>query len=276
MTKTDIIAQIKRKRSFLCVGLDTDFEKIPAHFQKEKDGVFQFNKQIIDATARYCVAYKPNTAFYESEGLEGWENLEKTIHYIKINYPQHLVIADAKRGDIGNTSKRYAKAFFEKLNADAITVAPYMGFDSVEPFLGFDNKWVILLGLTSNSGSEDFQQLSLKDGHSLFETVVQKATTWAASDQLMFVTGATKPEMIRQIRAIAPDYFFLVPGVGAQGGDLDAVAEAGLNKEIGLLVNASRSILYASSGEDFATAAAEEASRLQQQMEKLLAKHQLI
>lgn len=276
MTKTDIIAQIKRKRSFLCVGLDTDFEKIPDHFQKEKDGVFQFNKHIIDATARYCVAYKPNTAFYESEGLEGWENLEKTIHYIKINYPQHLVIADAKRGDIGNTSKRYAKAFFEKLNADAITVAPYMGFDSVEPFLGFYNKWVILLGLTSNNGSEDFQQLKLNSGHSLFEAVVQKATTWASSDQLMFVTGATKPEMIRQIRAIAPDYFFLVPGVGAQGGDLDAVAEAGLNKEIGLLVNASRSILYASSGEDFATAAAEEASRLQQQMEKLLAKQQLI
>ena len=276
MTKADITAQIKCKRTFLCVGLDTDIEKIPAHLQKEKDAVFQFNKQIVDATAKYCVAYKPNTAFYESEGLEGWKNLEKTIHYIKTNYPQHLVIADAKRGDIGNTSKRYAKAFFEKLNADAITVAPYMGFDSVEPFLGFDNKWVILLGLTSNSGSEDFQQLNLKTGHSLFETVVQKATTWAASDQLMFVTGATKPDMIREIRAIAPDYFFLVPGVGAQGGDLDAVAEAGLNKEIGLLVNASRSVLYASSGEDFATAAAEEALRLQKQMEMLLAKHQLI
>jgi orotidine-5'-phosphate decarboxylase len=186
------------------------------------------------------------------------------------------VIADAKRGDIGNTSKRYAKAFFEKLNADAITVAPYMGFDSVEPFLGFDNKWVILLSLTSNSGSEDFQQLSLKDGHSLFETVVQKATTWAASNQLMFVTGATKPEMISKIRALAPDYFFLVPGVGAQGGNLDAVAEAGLNNLIGLLVNASRSILYASSGEDFATAAADEASRLQKQMEIILIKHQLI
>jgi len=276
MTKADITAQIKCKRTFLCVGLDTVIEKIPVHLQKEKDAVFQFNKQIVDATAKYCVAYKPNTAFYESEGLEGWKNREKTINYIKTNYPQHLVIADAKRGDIGNTSKRYAKAFFEKLNADAITVAPYMGFDSVEPFLGFDNKWVILLGLTSNSGSEDFQQLNLKTGHSLFETVVQKATTWAASDQLTFVTGATKPDMIRKIRAIAPDYFFLVPGVGAQGGDLDAVAKAGLNKEIGLLVNASRSILYASSGEDFATAAAEEALRLQKQMEMLLAKHQLI
>jgi orotidine-5'-phosphate decarboxylase len=276
MTKADIIAQIKSKRSFLCVGLDTDIEKIPAHLQNEKDAVFQFNKHIIDATAKYCVAYKPNTAFYESEGLEGWEYLEKTIRYIKTNYPQHFVIADAKRGDIGNTSKRYAKAFFEKLNADAITVAPYMGFDSVEPFLGFDKKWVILLGLTSNSGSKDFQQLRFEGGNKLYETVVKKSIRWASSDQLMFVTGATKPEMIREIRAIAPDYFFLVPGVGAQGGDLDAVAEAGLNKEIGLLVNASRSILYASSGEDFATAAANEASSLQKQMEILLAKHQLI
>jgi len=276
MTKAEIIAQIKHKRTFLCVGLDTDIEKIPAHLQNEKDAVFQFNKHIIDATSNYCVAYKPNTAFYESEGLEGWENLEKTIYYIKTYYPQHLVIADAKRGDIGNTSKRYAKAFFEKLNADAITVAPYMGFDSVEPFLGFNNKWLILLGLTSNSGSEDFQQLTLNNGQSLYETVVQRATSWATSEQLMFVTGATKPDMIRQIRAIAPDFFFLVPGVGAQCGDLGAVAEVGLNKEIGLLVNASRSILYASSGEDFATAAAHEASSLQKHMEMLLAKYQLI
>ena len=276
MTKADIIAQIKLKRSFLCVGLDTDIEKIPTHLQKETDAVFQFNKHIIDATAKYCVAYKPNTAFYESEGLEGWENLEKTIHYLKSNYPHHLVIADAKRGDIGNTSNRYATAFFEKLNADAITVAPYMGFDSVEPFLGFDKKWVILLGLTSNSGSEDFQQLRFEDGNTLYETVVKKSIRWASSDQLMFVTGATKPHMISKTRAIAPDYFFLVPGVGAQGGDLDAVAEAGLNSEIGLLVNASRSILYASSGEDFAAAAANEASNLQQQMETLLIKHLLI
>ena len=276
MDQLQLLEKIREKKSFLCIGLDTEPEKIPAFLLKEKDPVFEFNRRIIDATHSYCIAYKPNVAFYECNGPEGWKSLKATLDYIRGNYPGMMVIADAKRGDIGNTSKMYARTFFGHMDFDAVTVAPYMGFDSVELFLGFYNKWVILLGLTSNNGSEDFQQLKLNSGHSLFEAVVQKATTWASSDQLMFVTGATKPEMIRQIRAIAPDYFFLVPGVGAQGGDLDAVAEAGLNKEIGLLVNASRSILYASSGKDFATAAAEEASRLQQQMEKLLAKQQLI
>lgn len=276
MNKTELIAQILKKRSFLCVGLDTDLEKIPTHLQQLPDAVFQFNKSIIDATAAYTVAFKPNTAFYESEGTGGWESLEKTITYIKKHYPEIMVIADAKRGDIGNTSRRYAKAFFEQLQADALTVAPYMGFDSVQPFLGFDDKWVVLLGLTSNSGSADFQQLKLENGHFLYEEVVSKAIGWAGSHQLMFVTGATKPEMIARIRSLAPDYFFLVPGVGAQGGDLNAVAEAGLNTEVGILVNASRSILYASSTVDFAEAAATEAQKLQQEMESIMIRKDLL
>ena len=276
MKKAELVAQILKKRSFLCVGLDTDIEKLPAHLQQLPDAVFQFNKNIIDATAAYAVAFKPNTAFYESEGTSGWEILEKTIAYIKKHYPQIMVIADAKRGDIGNTSKRYAKAFFEQLKADALTVAPYMGLDSVQPFLGFENKWVVLLGLTSNSGSADFQQLKLENGRFLYEEVVSKAVSWAGSHQLMFVTGATKPEMIARIRSIAPEYFFLVPGVGAQGGDLNAVAEAGLNTEVGILVNASRSILYASSEVDFVEAAAAEARKLQQEMESILIRKNLL
>lgn len=276
MKKTELTAQILKKRSFLCVGLDTDIEKLPAHLQQLPDAVFQFNKSIIDATAAYAVAFKPNTAFYESEGSSGWESLEKTITYIKKTYPEIMVIADAKRGDIGNTSRRYAKAFFEQLQADAITVAPYMGFDSVQPFLGFENKWVVLLGLTSNSGSADFQQLKLESGRFLYEEVVSKAISWAGSHQLMFVTGATKPEMIARIRRLAPDYFFLVPGVGAQGGDLNAVAEAGLNNEVGILVNASRSILYASSDKKYAQAAAAEARKLQQEMESILIQKNLL
>ncbi len=276
MKKTELVAQILNKRSFLCVGLDTDLEKIPAHLQQLPDAVFQFNKSIIDATAAYAVAFKPNTAFYESEGSQGWDSLEKTINYIKSNYPEIMVIADAKRGDIGNTSGRYAKAFFEQLQADAITVAPYMGLDSVQPFLGFENKWVVLLGLTSNSGSADFQQLKLENGRFLYEEVVSKAISWAGSDQLMFVTGATKPELIAKIRSLAPDYFFLVPGIGAQGGDLNAVAKAGLNSEVGILVNASRSILYASSQVDFAEAAATEARKLQQEMEEILIQKALL
>lgn len=276
MKKAELVAQILKKRSFLCVGLDTDIEKLPAHLQQLPDAVFQFNKNIIDATAAYAVAFKPNTAFYESEGTSGWEILEKTIAYIKKHYPEIMVIADAKRGDIGNTSKRYAKAFFEQLKADALTVAPYMGLDSVQPFLGFENKWVVLLGLTSNSGSADFQQLKLENGRFLYEEVVSKAVSWAGSHQLMFVTGATKPEMIARIRSIAPEYFFLVPGVGAQGGDLNAVAEAGLNAEVGILVNASRSILYASSEVDFVEAAAAEARKLQQEMESILIRKNLL
>lgn len=270
MNKTELFQQIKQKRSFLCVGLDTEMEKLPKHLLSEKDPVFSFNKAIIDATAQYAVAYKPNTAFYEVHGSKGWESLEKTIKYLKINYPEIFVIADAKRGDIGNTSVNYARAFFNHLDADALTVAPYMGFDSVSPFLGFDEKWVILLALTSNSGSTDFQYNHQNSGKRLFEEVLTKAKTWANSEQMMFVVGATHPEEIAAIRQLVPDYFLLVPGVGAQGGSLEAVAENGLNDDCGLLVNSSRGILYASSQIDFAEKAAEEAQKLQLQMEKVL------
>ncbi len=270
MNKTELFQQIKQKRSFLCVGLDTEMEKLPKHLLSEKDPVFSFNKAIIDATAQYAVAYKPNTAFYEVHGSKGWESLEKTIKHLKINYPEIFVIADAKRGDIGNTSVNYARAFFNHLDADALTVAPYMGFDSVSPFLGFDEKWIILLALTSNSGSTDFQYNHQNSGKRLFEEVLTKAKTWANSEQMMFVVGATHPEEIAAIRQLVPDYFLLVPGVGAQGGSLEAVAENGLNDDCGLLVNSSRGILYASSQIDFAERAAEEARKLQLQMEKVL------
>lgn len=269
MNKQQIFNQIKAKQSFLCVGLDTDINKIPQHLLSEEDPVFAFNKAIIDATAKYAVAYKPNTAFYEVYGAKGWSSLEKTINYIKTNHPDIFVIADAKRGDIGNTSANYAKAFFNTLNADAITVAPYMGVDSVEPFLGFDDKWVILLALTSNKGSKDFQYLDV-DGKELYKNVLTKATEWADSNKMMFVVGATHPEELGEIRRLLPDHFLLVPGVGAQGGDLEAVAKNGLNRECGLLVNSSRGIIYASNGEDFAERAAEEARKLQEQMASLL------
>ena len=269
MKKQDIINQIKTKKSFLCVGLDTDIKKIPQHLLKEEDPVFAFNKAIIDATAKYAVAYKPNTAFYEVYGAKGWLSLEKTITYIKENYPEMFVIADAKRGDIGNTSANYARAFFETLKADAITVAPYMGVDSVEPFLGFDGKWVILLALTSNKGSKDFQYLDT-DGKELYKNVLLKSKEWADSEKMMYVVGATHPEELGEIRQMMPASFLLVPGVGAQGGDLQAVAKFGLNKDCGLIVNSSRGIIYASNGEDFAEKAAEEAKKLQNQMEKLL------
>ena len=267
MNKKTLINQIKAKKSFLCVGLDTDIKKIPQHLLKEDDPVFAFNKAIIDATAKYAVAYKPNTAFYEVYGAKGWLSLEKTITYIKENYPEMFVIADAKRGDIGNTSANYARAFFETLKADAITVAPYMGIDSVEPFLGFEDKWVILLALTSNKGSKDFQYLNT-DGKELYKNVLLKSQEWADSEKMMYVVGATHPEELGEIRKMLPDHFFLVPGVGAQGGDLQAVAKYGLNSQIGLLVNSSRGIIYASNGEDFAERAAEEAKKLQNQMEK--------
>ncbi|MDP2237584.1 MAG: orotidine-5'-phosphate decarboxylase [Bacteroidales bacterium] len=276
MNKTELFQQIIQKRSFLCVGLDSEMEKLPKHLLSEKDPVFSFNKAIIDATAQYAVAYKPNTAFYEVHGSKGWESLEKTIKYLKINYPEIFVIADAKRGDIGNTSVNYARAFFNHLDSDALTVAPYMGFDSVSPFLGFDEKWVILLALTSNSGSTDFQYNHQNSGKRLFEEVLTKAKTWANSEQMMFVVGATHSEEIAAIRQLVPDYFLLVPGVGAQGGSLEAVAENGLNDECGLLVNSSRGILYASSQIDFAEKAAEEAQKLQLQMEKVLLKKALI
>lgn len=275
MNKNAITSQIKAKKSFLCVGLDTDINKIPQHLLKEDDPVFVFNKAIIDATAEYAVAYKPNTAFYEVYGAKGWTSLQKTVDYIKQRYPDIFVIADAKRGDIGNTSANYARAFFETLKADAITVAPYMGIDSVEPFLGFDDKWVILLALTSNKGSKDFQYLNA-DGREMYKNVLMKSQEWADENKMMYVVGATHPEELGEIRAMLPNHFFLVPGVGAQGGDLQAVARYGLNGHVGLLVNSSRGIIYASNGADFAERAAEEAHKLQKQMEELLKSNNLI
>lgn len=269
MNKQQLIEQIQKKKSFLCVGLDTDINKIPQDLLALEDPVFEFNKQIITKTAEFAVAYKPNTAFYEVYGAKGWQSLERTIQYIKINYPDIFIIADAKRGDIGNTSANYAKAFFNSLKADALTVAPYMGKDSVEPFLNFEDKWVILLALTSNAGSKDFQYLN-KGDRLLYQQVLQTATTWASSEKMMFVVGATHPEELGEIRKMLPDYFFLVPGVGAQGGDLQTVAKYGLNKECGLLVNSSRGIIYASNKFDFADRAAEEAQKLQKQMADLL------
>lgn len=269
MNKQQLIDQIHQKKSFLCVGLDTDINKIPQDLLALEDPVFEFNKQIITKTAEFAVAYKPNTAFYEVYGAKGWQSLERTIQYIKVNFPDIFIIADAKRGDIGNTSANYAKAFFNTLNADALTVAPYMGKDSVEPFLGFEDKWVILLALTSNKGSQDFQYLNVGE-RMLHQQVLQTATTWASSEKMMFVVGATHPEELGEIRKMLPDYFFLVPGVGAQGGDLQTVAKYGLNKECGLLVNSSRGIIYASNGFDFADRAAEEAQKLQRQMAELL------
>ena len=269
MNKQPLIEQIQKKKSFLCVGLDTDINKIPQDLLAMEDPIFEFNKQIITKTAEFAVAYKPNTAFYEVYGAKGWQSLERTIQYIKNNYPDIFIIADAKRGDIGNTSANYAKAFFNSLKADALTVAPYMGKDSVEPFLGFEDKWVILLALTSNAGSKDFQYLNTGE-QTLYKPVLQTATTWASSEKMMFVVGATHPEELGEIRAMLPDYFFLVPGVGAQGGDLQSVAKYGLNKECGLLVNSSRGIIYASNKFDFADRAAEEAQKLQKQMADLL------
>ena len=270
MNKAALLEQIKAKRSVLCVGLDTDLEKIPAHLLKEDDPVFAFNKAIIDSTAAFTVAYKPNIAFYESMGVKGWQSLEKTIHYLDEKYPEIFTIADAKRGDIGNTSKMYAKAFFENMNFDSVTVAPYMGEDSVTPFLEFPNKWVILLGLTSNKGAFDFQFIENAEGEALFESVVKKAQEWATADQLMFVLGATKTEHLARLRAIAPDHFFLVPGVGAQGGSLEEVLKQATNKDFGVLVNSTRGIIYQSNGLDFAQAAGIAARTHQQEMERLL------
>ena len=270
MNKAALLEQIKAKRSVLCVGLDTDLEKIPQHLLKEDDPVFAFNKAIIDATAVSTVAYKPNIAFYESMGVKGWQSLEKTIQYLDEKYPEIFTIADAKRGDIGNTSKMYAKAFFENMNFDSVTVAPYMGEDSVTPFLDFPNKWVILLGLTSNKGAFDFQFLESAEGEALFESAVKKAQEWATADQLMFVLGATKTEHLARLRAIAPDHFFLVPGVGAQGGSLEEVLKQATNKDYGVLVNSTRGIIYQSNGLDFAQAAGIAATTLQQEMERLL------
>lgn len=266
MTKQELFENIKRKKSFLCVGLDTDIKKIPEHLLEEEDPIYAFNKAIIDATAKYCVAYKPNAAFYESMGIKGILALEKTIEYIRTKYPDQFIILDAKRGDIGNTSEMYAASAFEHLKATAVTVAPYMGEDSVTPFLKYPKKWVILLALTSNKGSLDFQQLEDKSGKRLFETVLQKSQEWATDEQLMYVVGATRGEMFLDIRKYAPNHFLLVPGVGAQGGSLAEVVKYGMNSQCGLLINSSRGIIYADNGLDFAYKAADEAKKLQQEM----------
>ncbi len=272
MTRKELIKQINEKKSFLCVGLDTDIKKIPQHLLNEEDPIFAFNKAIIDATAPYCVSYKPNLAFYEAFGVKGIIAFEKTVKYLKENYPKHFVIADAKRGDIGNTSAMYARTFFEEYDVDALTVAPYMGDDSVMPFLGYEGKWVVLLALTSNKGSYDFQLTEDKNGEKLFEKVLRKSQKWGDEDNLMFVVGATQGRMFEDVRRIAPRSFLLVPGVGAQGGSLEEVCRFGLIDDCGLLVNSSRGIIYASQGEDFAEVAAQKAHELQQQMERELAK----
>ena len=266
MTRKELIASIQRKRSFLCVGLDTDIKKIPAHLLQEEDPVFAFNKAIIDATAPYCVAYKPNLAFYESMGVKGWLAFEKTVSYLRENYPDQFIIADAKRGDIGNTSAMYARTFFEEMDLDAVTVAPYLGEDSVTPFLGYDGKWVILLALTSNKGSHDFQLTEDAQGEKLFEKVLRKSQEWAGNDQMMYVVGATQGKAFEDIRRIAPNHFLLVPGIGAQGGSLEEVCKYGMTSECGLIVNSSRAIIYADATESFAQVAGEKAREVQAQM----------
>ena len=272
MERKQLIEQIFTKKSFLCVGLDTDLNKVPKFLLNEEDPIFSFNKAIIDATAPYSIAYKPNLAFYECYGLKGMEAFEKTITYLKENYPQHFIIADAKRGDIGNTSKMYAQTFFKEYNVDALTIAPYMGEDSVKPFLEYEGKWVILLALTSNKGSHDFQLFEDKEGVRLFERVLTKSQEWGTTENLMFVVGATQGSLFADIRKLAPNSFLLVPGVGAQGGSLQEVCKYGMNKDCGLLVNSSRGIIYASSEANFAEIAGEKAKELQQEMEKELDK----
>lgn len=270
MNRAALFEQIKKKDSYLCVGLDTDLTKIPPHLLKGTDPVFEFNKQIIDATAEFAVAYKPNIAFYEALGPAGWESLQKTLEYIPKDC---FTIADAKRGDIGNTSSLYAKAFFERMNFDSITVAPYMGEDSVKPFLDFTGKWVILLIHTSNPGARDIQLLETRDGRFIYEEVIMASQRWASADRMMYVVGATQADKVSGIRALAPDHFFLVPGIGAQGGDLEAVSKAGMNTQCGLLVNSARAVIYASSKEDFAEAAAKEARKVKEEMSVLLDKY---
>lgn len=276
MTKEELFENIRRKKSFLCIGLDTDVRKIPQFLLSEDDPIFAFNKRIIDATAHLCVAYKPNLAFYESMGSFGILAFEKTIEYLRKQYPDQFIIADAKRGDIGNTSDMYARSFFEHLKVDALTVAPYMGSDSVLPFLKYTHHWVILLALTSNEGAEDFQLTRTEDGDALFELVLKKSLAWGGSDQLMYVVGATKASMLERVRAIVPDSFLLVPGVGSQNGSLEEVALHGLNSQCGLLVNASRSIIYADNTEAFASGAAAEAEKLRHQMADILIKNKLV
>lgn len=270
MNKQQLFENIKKKQSFLCVGLDTDIKKIPTHLLNEDDPIFAFNKAIIDATAPYCIAYKPNLAFYESMGVKGWISFEKTIQYLNDNYPDQFIIADAKRGDIGNTSAMYARTFFEECNLDAVTVAPYMGADSVTPFLGYEGKWVILLALTSNKGSHDFQLTSDENGERLFEKVLRKSQEWGNDENMMYVVGATQGQMFEDIRKVAPHHFLLVPGIGAQGGSLEEVCKYGMNSTCGLIVNSSRAIIYADNTENFAKVAAEKAHEVQVQMARQL------
>ena len=271
MTLDHLISEIRKKKSFLCVGLDVDLNKIPKHLLEEEDPIYAFNKAIIDATHHLAVAYKPNTAFYEAYGIKGWKALEKTINYLNQNYPEIFTIADAKRGDIGNTSSMYAKAFFDDLGFDSVTVAPYMGKDSIEPFLAFEDKHTILLALTSNEGAFDFQTQKI-DGREVYKTVLETSKSWKNSKNLMYVVGATKAEYFKEIRSIVPDSFLLVPGVGAQGGNLQEVCKYGMNENVGLLINSSRGIIYASSESNFAEVAAEKAKELQLQMETILTK----
>ena len=271
MNRQELVNQIREKKSFLCVGLDTDLKKVPEHLLKEEDPIFAFNKAIIDATAPYCVAYKPNLAFYEAFGVKGMMAFEKTIKYLKENYPKQFIVADAKRGDIGNTSKMYARTFFGEYDVDALTVAPYMGEDSVTPFLeGYEGKWVILLALTSNKGSFDFQLTEDKEGERLFEKVIRKSQEWGNDENMMYVVGATRGEMFKDIRKVAPNAFLLVPGVGAQGGSLEEVCKYGMTADCGLLVNSSRAIIYADQTEHFAEVAAQKAKEVQEQMAALL------
>ncbi len=265
MTTEQLVDQIRKKQSFLCIGLDTDLEKIPSHLLEEEDPIFEFNKAIIDATHHLCVAYKPNTAFYEAYGIKGWQSLEKTIQYLNENHPEIFTIADAKRGDIGNTSTRYAKAFFEDLDFDSVTIAPYMGKDSVEPFLAFQNKHTILLALTSNQGAYDYQTKTIEDKE-LYKVVLETSKTYVHSERLMYVVGATKASYLTEIREIIPDSFLLVPGVGAQGGSLEEVCRYGMNEHIGILINSSRGIIYSSNEKDYAEAAAKSAKKIQVQM----------
>ncbi|MBR5688022.1 MAG: orotidine-5'-phosphate decarboxylase [Prevotella sp.] len=272
MTRQELIEQIFTKKSFLCVGLDTDIKKIPEHLLSEEDPIFAFNRLIIDATAPYCVSYKPNLAFYESGGVKGMVSFEKTIQYLKTHYPQHFIVADAKRGDIGNTSTMYARTFFEEYDIDSLTVAPYMGEDSVKPFLSYPGKWVILLALTSNKGSFDFQLTADESGERLFEKVLRISQRWGDDENMMYVVGATRGDMFLDVRKIVPNHFLLVPGVGAQGGSLSEVCRYGMTKECGLLVNSSRGIIYASQGEDFAIKAGEKAKALQEEMSAELEK----
>ena len=266
MNKSQLVENIRSKRSFLCVGLDTDLKKIPEHLLKEDDPIFAFNKAIVDATASYCVAYKPNLAFYECFGVKGWMAFERTVKYIKENYPDQFIIADAKRGDIGNTSAMYARSFFEDTQVDALTVAPYMGEDSVTPFLQYDGKWVILLALTSNKGSHDFQLTRSESGERLFETVLRTSQQWGNDENMMYVVGATQGSLFADIRAVCPNHFLLVPGVGAQGGSLQEVCKYGMTKDCGLIVNSSRGIIYADHTERFAEVAGQKAKELQEQM----------